>query len=416
MNTVYFASNGCAVLWHETERIAKYFRLNGWSKASVPADADIIIMTCCGVTHNEENQAIDMIRNLESERRTDSVFIISGCLPAFARERILDTAPTARLLTYNELPELDFIINASVLFKDVYFNIHSEIDEERCVLPLNSEERMLRSIDKAQGTQICMRQYDACTMRKYVWQSSDVYQIRVSYGCPGNCSYCATKLGIGNFCSVDKELVLRQFREGVAAGYQKFLLIGDEIGCYGSDFGENIIQLLNDVHAIDPDITVAIRYIHPDILVRYYEGLKSHFESGFVNYFCCAIQSASPVILRAMNRNPDIEPFIRCMEDINANGYPVSKHTQILVGFPGETDADVLQTLSCLMRCDFDHININKFSRRKGTKAYLMEDNIPEEIKVERCEIFRRWMMQNKKAKLYDSIKQAYSDEDMTVK
>lgn len=126
MNTVYFASNGCAVLWHETERIAKYFRLNGWSKASVPADADIIIMTCCGVTHNEENQAIDMIRNLESERRTDSVFIISGCLPAFARERILDTAPTARLLTYNELPELDFIINASVLFKDVYFNmLHS---------------------------------------------------------------------------------------------------------------------------------------------------------------------------------------------------------------------------------------------------------------------------------------------------
>ena len=86
MNKVYITSNGCAVLWNETERIAKYFRLNGWKKVSTPADADIIVVTCCGVTHNEENQAISMIGKLENCRKSDSLFVVSGCLPSFAGE------------------------------------------------------------------------------------------------------------------------------------------------------------------------------------------------------------------------------------------------------------------------------------------------------------------------------------------
>ncbi len=403
----YIESNGCAVLKHETERIIKYFSQNKWDKIASPQDAHIVIMTCCGVTHNEENQAIEMIEALEQKRSNESIFIVGGCLPAFARERILSVAPNARLLTYKQLHELDSIINSQIPFEDVYYNINPLLEDTKTDYTINEDQLASEKLDKMLNTTICTEQYELCTLRKYIWQKEDVYQIKVGYGCPGNCSYCATKLAIGNFHSVPKSLVIKQFSEGIKAGYKHFMMVGDEVGSYGVDFGENIIVLLQEIHALSSDISISIRYIHPDILVKHYNDLKPYFSSGFIDYFCCAIQSASPKILRAMNRNPDIEPFIRCMEDIRKNGYKVNMHTQILVGFPEENEADVLQTLDCLIRCNFDHININKYSPRKGTKSYEMVDTVPENIKVNRCNVFRKWLIMNKKEKLYNAFKQA---------
>ena len=404
MKKVYIGTNGCAVLKHETERIAKFFRLNGWTMTDSVADADYVIMTGCGVTINEENQAVDVIAELDRDRKPSSRLIVGGCLPAFAREHILGVAPDAMLLPYRQLSELDALIEAAVPFESVYYNVHPSLEEDSVDYIPDKEELTLLEIDRWRNNHRCKMTYDLCTFRKYIWQDDDVYQVKVSYGCPGNCSYCATKLAIGDFRSVNKELVLRQFREGVAAGYVKFMMVGDEVGCYGSDFGESITDLLEEIRSFAPDIKIAVRYIHPDILVRNYEELKPFFASGFVSYFCCAIQSASPAVLRAMNRNPNIEPFVRCIEDMNRNAYPVSKHTQIIVGFPGETEADVLATVECLLRCDFDHININKFSPRKGTKAYELPDNVPEDVKVRRCNLFRRLMMMRKHERVYQSI------------
>lgn len=402
---VYIYSNGCAVLKHETERIAKFFNANRWERTECVQESDILVMTCCGVTHNEENQAIDIIADLEKNRSNDSLFIIGGCLPAFAKERILETSPKAILLTYRQIEELDTIINAQISIKDIYYNIHPTIDKVIDDWVPDADEKVMRTIDQYTGSTNCKEQYDFCTLRRYLWQDKDSYQIKVSYGCSGNCSYCATKLAIGQFRSVSKELVLRQFREGISAGYKRFMMVGDEVGDYGTDFGENILMLLNEIHDMSPDISIAIRYIHPDVFVRYYEGFKPYFASGFINYFCSAIQSASPHILRLMNRNPDIEPFVRCLEDMNLNSFKVNKHTQILVGFPNETEADVLATIYCLIRCNFDHININKYSPRKGTKSYDMIDNVSEAEKMKRCSMFKTLMMMNKKAKLYNAIK-----------
>lgn len=401
---VYIASNGCAVLKHETERIAKFFQVNLWERTESLETADILVMTCCGVTHNEENQAIEMIADIERNRRKTTTFIVAGCLPAFAQKRILEVSSSAILLTYQKLETLNELIGATVPLSDVYYNINPTLDAERKEWIPNDEECILCKIDELCETNNCKMQYDRCTLRRYVWQDKEVYQIKVSYGCPGNCSYCATKLAIGKFRSVNKNLVVKQFREGVELGFRHFMMVGDEVGCYGMDFGENIITLLDEIHSFAPDISIAIRYIHPDVFVKHYNEFKKFFATGFINYFCCAIQSASPSILKAMNRNPNLEPFIQCIEDMNNQGYKVNKHTQILVGFPNETEADVLATIDCLIRCDFDHININKFSPRRGTKAYEMEDNVSESEKIRRCDIFRKLMMMSKKEKLYDAI------------
>ena len=407
MNKVYIDSNGCAVLRHETERIARYFTLNGWILEKSPEVADIVILTCCGVTHNEEDEAIGMLRKLEEIRTPDSRIIVSGCMPAFAKERVLDVSPQATILKYAELVQLDGIISADVPFETVYYNVHPQLESEN-----NSEYdtdmnlQLMRKIDRLCGSRMCEQAWNVSTLRKYMWDDNKTFQIKVSYGCPGKCSYCATKIGIGDFRSVDKDFIMMQFSEGLKMGYDHFILMGDEIGAYGRDIGTTLPELLQQMYdKSDGKATVSIRYIHPDILVTLYDRMKKFFALGFVNYFCCAIQSASPTVLMRMNRNPNIEPFIRCMEDINKNKYPVSKHTQIIVGFPGEISDDVLLTMDALRRCEFEHININLYSPRQHTAAWNMKETVTQEEKIFRAELIRHSMKLYKKALLYDAIK-----------
>lgn len=407
MNKVYIDSNGCAVLRHETERIARYFTLNGWILEKSPEVVDIVILTCCGVTHNEEDEAIGMLRKLEEIRTPDSRIIVSGCMPAFAKERVLDVSPQATILKYAELVQLDGIISADVPFETVYYNVHPQLESEN-----NSEYdtdmnlQLMRKIDRLCGSRMCEQAWNVSTLRKYMWDDNKTFQIKVSYGCPGKCSYCATKIGIGDFRSVDKDFIMMQFSEGLKMGYDHFILMGDEIGAYGRDIGTTLPELLQQMYdKSDGKATVSIRYIHPDILVTLYDRMKKFFALGFVNYFCCAIQSASPTVLMRMNRNPNIEPFIRCMEDINKNNYPVSKHTQIIVGFPGEISDDVLLTMDALRRCEFEHININLYSPRQHTAAWNMKETVTQEEKIFRAELIRHSMKLYKKALLYDAIK-----------
>lgn len=407
MKKVYIQSNGCAVLIHETERIAKYFTLNGWYLVEHPEEAKILIMTCCGVTQNEEDEAIGIITEIESRRATESHFVISGCMPSFARERVLETSPQATVLKYDELSMLDGMISASNPFHTVYYNSHPLL---KCGMEDTFKDdddlSLMRKFDNRHNTNLCEQAWEFSTLRKYMWQDDRTYQIKVSYGCPGNCSYCATKLGIGNFRSVDKQLVIKQFKEGLKKGYNRFLLIGDEIGAYGRDIDTSLPDLLQEMYDLSEGKSViAIRYIHPDILVKIYERIKPYFASGFVNYFCCAIQSGSAHVLKRMNRNPHLEPFLRCMEDINQQHYPVSKHTQIIIGFPGETAEDFLQTMDALRRCSFDHININLYSPRKYTAAWEMGDDISKAEKEFRAELVRSTLILHKKALLYDTIK-----------
>jgi tRNA A37 methylthiotransferase MiaB len=347
---------------------------------------------------------------LNKERNNDSSLIVSGCLPAFASERILKVAPDAQLLTYAQMKQFEQIIDSTVSWDDVYYNHGHMIDEDTKNGSIVADEedvdlKLARFFDNRNGNNNCERQYDLCTIRRYIWQDDDVYQIKVSYGCPGHCSYCATKLAIGEYKSIPKGIVLKQFKEGIEQGFRRFTLMGDEIGCYGSDFGENILTLLSEIYTINSNITVSIRYIHPDIFVKYFDGLKPYLMNGFIDFFCCAIQSGSPKILKSMNRNPNIEPFVKCMEQLKEAGCKANKHTQIIVGYPGEMHEDVWMTLQTLIRCDFDHININYFSKRRGTSAYELEETVTEEEKVYRGQVFRHILQLEKKAKMYDAIK-----------
>jgi len=408
MKQVYIDSNGCAILRHETYRIAKFFELNSWIEVSNVENADLVVVTCCGVTETDEENAISMISNLWNKKQRNAIFIITGCLPKIDQERLLKKYPTAFLIGNDEMDKFDDIANGNVKISDVYYNVGATrkyyFDKEQ--FQEDSDLIFVNKIQSLYNTDILLDQYNYSTPRHYIWKESDIYQVRVSYGCGGNCSFCATKLGIGNFRSISIKSILHQITEGIDKGYTKIMLVGDEIGFYGLDIGLTLTHLIDEIYKINNKLKVGIRYIYPDMFVKYYPELKKYIESGFIYYFCSAIQTASPRLLKLMNRNPNITPFVECMKEINVRNYPIIKHSQIIVGFPTETDEDVVETLLCLMDCDFDYLNINPFSFRKGTKAYnLSKFRIDSEIIKSRCKIYENYLKINRSAKLYDKLK-----------
>lgn len=405
---VYIDTNGCAILRHETYRISKYFTLNNFEEVRNPKEADIIVITGCGVTEFHENEAIRLIKKIKNKAQHSAYFIIAGCLPNINKEQILKCIPDATLIGYEESHKWDEIINATVKLETVYYNTGHpysySYDNEN--FEDDPDLMVVNKIDSITAKDLMLQQYTYSTPRHYIWKESNVYQIRVSYGCGGNCSFCATKLGIGRFRSISKEDIFRQLKEGVKQGFDKFVLVGDEIGFYGLDVGYDLVSLIDGMYKIAPSIRIAIRYIYPDMFVKYYHQLKKYFENGYIYYFCTAIQSASPRILRMMNRNPDISEFVNCIKDIRQNDYPVKIHTQIMVGFPSETDNDFGLTLKCLLDCDFDFYNINKFSMRKNTKAYeYREMQVSDSIVQERFELLSTLLRINRKSRLFDIAK-----------
>lgn len=413
MNNVYIDSNGCAILRHETYRISKYFALNHWNEVTSVEEADIVVVTCCGVTDSDEENAITMMKDLWNKTPKNGRFIVSGCLPKISRERILSTIPSAILIANDQLSRFDEIVRGMIKINDVFFNVGAgrkyyfdnetfEKDDDLS-FALNMKERY--------NSEELVNQYNYSTPRHYIWKETDIFQVRVSYGCGGNCSFCATKLGIGSFKSIPLNTIIKQIQDGQKKGYTKFMLVGDEIGFYGTDIGLSLPHLIKSIYDVNNNFRIGIRYIYPDMLVKYYPDLKTYFKSGFIYYFCSAIQTGSSRLLKLMNRNPNITPFIECMKDINKGNYPVFKHSQIIVGFPTENDEDIVDTINCLMTCKFDYLNINPFSMRKGTKVYNMSlEEVEPFVVEERCHLLNNYLKSNRKALMYEKAKQIILD------
>lgn len=407
---IYIETNGCAVQRHETYKIANFFIANGWEEIESPEQADMIVMTTCGVVKWTEENALSAIKRLSTLKKKGAPLVVSGCLPSINSDSINNIDHNIIQIDTKEMERFNELINAKVPYETIDYNanpnrhhslgdpeVHVEQNEIDDIKLINMFPEHKRVLDES---------FRYTTKGQHLWREPDLFEIRVSYGCASNCSYCITKKAIGNFKSVPKERIISQFYSGLSQGYKKFMLMGDEIGFYGIDTNDSLKALIDAIYDIPGDFRVGIRYIHPDMLVREYEGLEKYFANGFIFYFCTAFQSGSPKILKAMNRNPDITPLINILREMDNKRFPVYKHTQVIVGFPGESEQDFLRTFQVLNCCGFDYVTVTQFSPREGTVAATLEDQVSDEVKAKRYKQILDWMNINRSARLYRRLKQ----------
>jgi tRNA A37 methylthiotransferase MiaB len=415
MKKVYIESNGCAVIRHDTQRYSKYFRLNGWKEIEDPIDADLILMTTCGVIKSTEDYALQAISRLKGLTKEGAQFIVGGCLPKINKDRLEEEFGG---ISFGPLEEetLDNIIHAAIPIRDVFWDgeivrEHSLGDPELHYTDREIDElHMVNFLADKVGDQKFIEIYNYLTKGRYLWKEQDLFEVKVADGCVYDCSYCGTKNAKGNLKSMNPDKVVREFVFGIGKGYQKILLTGDEVGEYGADIGMSLVSLLKLLIPESDHARIALRYMSPASLIRQYADLKPYFESGKIYYFCASFQSGSSRIIRLMNRPDNLDRLAEVVSEISHLNPFVYKHSQMIVGFPGETEDDFQQSLNFMEKSGFDYITMLKYSPRPNTNAIRLENKVPSEIIEDRykraMDVFHKIRQERLQEKIYSKLMQ----------
>ena len=389
MNTFKILTNCCAVQRSETYRIALFFKLNGYVETKNVSDAKMLVITTCGVTQDCEDESKDIIKQVLVGAKENATIIVSGCLPNIDKESLKEIADKRIIfIPFTQMSSFNNLIECSVKIEDVVYNtlsdVHISDGDPRAVNDdYRSEEELSLWLSNHYHDNRFYDSFKYTTRGKYLWEDKDLFEVKVSSGCAFNCSYCASRIGIGGYVSKPLAKIIKEVEIGIKEGYQKIMLMGDEIGKYGSDIDENLDNLLSNIFCLNGLSQVGIRYIHPNMLLKYQDSIIANISKIF--FICISLQTGSGKNLLQMNREDNIGQVLLVLKKIKEENPFCFIHTQVMVGFPNETDEDFNCTKKLITNFDFDFVRINKFSPRKGTAALSMDGQVEESIKRERC-------------------------------
>ena len=355
---------GCPESRIDTTRVKKYLIENDWTITDAIEEADLILFRACGLTNREIEASIQAIKKLKAEKKWNAQFIVWGCLSKI-NINALKTVYKGITFGEDDIDILDKIIEAKKPIAKVIVNSCMRVIESK-TLPLSAKFETFFS-DKFSIT-----------------KNESIFEIKVSTGCLGNCSFCSVRKSRGLVCSKSIGEIITEFRNGLNKGFRYFGLLATDLGAYGRDLGHNLVELLVELTKEKGNYKIGLRNINPYFLSEMFEELKPIFASGKIWFLSTAVESGSNRLLKLMNRRYQIQNFIECVQILN-NQYPnILLRTQLMVGFPTETKEDFQMTMKLIDTLKFDWVEIFKFSSNNGTPAASMADQVPEFTKVTR--------------------------------
>lgn len=378
---------GCQMNERDSEVLQGYLENMGYSPAKTEKDADIIILNTCCVREKAELKVFGKLGELSKlkKEKPDLIIGICGCMTQQDEvfEKIKNKAPYVNLIfgTYNvhQLPNLLFRIqNKGEPAYEIW-------DKEGDIVENNISKR----IDK---------------IKAYV---------NISYGCDNFCTYCIVPHVRGRERSRTPDNIIEEIIGLVREGYKEIMLLGQNVNSYGKDFEKNIdfADLLAEVNKIDGLERIRYMTSHPrDFTDKLINTIAMC--SKVCEHYHLPIQAGSNKILKAMNRGYNREEYLELVKKIKRITPNYSITSDIIVGFPGETEEDFKETLDIVEKVRFDAAYTFIYSPRKGTPAASMECQIKDEIKKER--LHRLMEIQNK-ISLEKNIKLVDSNVEVLV-
>jgi MiaB/RimO family radical SAM methylthiotransferase len=232
--------------------------------------------------------------------------------------------------------------------------------------------------------------------------------VQISEVCLLKCSYCATKLAKGNVRSFDKNYILENIKFSLRQGVKEIQLTSQDLAVYGGENGKFLLpELLNEISKIDENFRVRLGMMSPGFAKRILDEMLEIMEDQkFYKFFHLPVESGSNKILRTMRRNYNKEEFLSVVEKINERFEISLLATDVIVGFPGETENDFKETISLIKKIKPDILHIFRYSKREGTFASTLKD-FPERIKKERSRILTKiWLeiVQEKNKKYLNKV------------
>lgn len=351
----YVRSFGCQLNVSDGEKIKGLLKKIGYDFTENENEADLIILNTCAVRENAEDRVFGIVGSMKRLKDLNPGLIIgiSGCMTA--QEHIAEKIKRS-------YPQVDFVMGTSAI---------------------SSLPSLLRDCLSGRKFAADTKEYaDFSEGMEQVRESPFKASVPIMFGCNNFCTYCIVPYVRGRERSRRAEDIFKEVSELVSQGYREIMLLGQNVNSYGKDLDDGITfpRLLRKLNGIEGDFIIRFMSSHPKDASR--ELLDAVFDCGKVaKHLHLPVQSGSNDILEKMNRRYTVEKYLEAVDYLRGRDPDFSLTTDIIVGFPNESDEDFHATLELMRRVKYDNIYSFIYSKRTGTKAAETDDKISEETK-----------------------------------
>ena len=354
--TVAFHTMGCKLNFSETSTISRDFIQQGFKKVNYRDKADIYVINTCSVTENADKEARKLVRQAK-RRNPDSSVAIIGCYAQLKPDEIAN------------LDGVDMILGA-----EEKFNILNHIDKmamSQDTTVFNSSIENLKNFKPSYSIGERTRSY-----------------LKVQDGCDYTCSFCTIPLARGKSRNADVITTIQKAREIESYGVKEIVLTGVNVGDFGSNGDETFLDLISKLDDLENIERIRISSIEPNLLNE--EIIEFCCSSNlFMPHYHMPLQSGSNKLLKAMRRRYDREHYRHKVNLIKSLDPSACIGADVIVGFPGETDDDFLDTYNFIKDLDLAYLHVFSYSEREDTDAKNYENSVPKTKRAERSQVLR---------------------------
>ena len=363
---------GCQMNVNESAKMKQILQTMGYEIIEDIDDSDLVFLNTCTV---REGAAVKVygklgdLKRLKEQKNGKMIIGVTGCLAQEVRDEFIKKTPYVDLVLGNQnIGRIPDIIERIEKGEDVH------------VVMVEDEDELPQRVDADFGDDI-------------------VASISITYGCNNYCTFCIVPYVRGMERSVPLHEVVQDVKKYTEKGYKEILFLGQNVNSYGSDLADetdNFAKLLRESAKIEGDFWIKYVSPHPkDFTDEVIEAIADN--SKIARMLHLPLQSGSTKILNAMNRGYTKEEFITLAKKIKEKIPDIGLTTDIIVGFPGETEEDFQDTMDVVNEVGFENAFMFMYSKRSGTPAATMEEQVDEQVKSERLQQLMR--LQNYKAK-----------------
>ncbi len=372
MSLVAFHTLGCKVNHYETEAIWQLFKENGYERTEFESTADVYVINTCTVTNTGDKKSRQVIRRA-IRKNPDAVICVTGCYAQTSPAEIM------------AIPGVDIVVGTQDRKK--MLDYIGQYKEERS--PINGVGNIMKT-----------RVYEELDVPSFTDRTRA--SLKIQEGCNNFCTFCIIPWARGLMRSRDPEEVIKQAQQLVNAGYKEIVLTGIHTGGYGEDMKDyNLASLLRDLESKVIGLkririsSIEASQITDEIIEVLDQSTK------VVRHLHVPLQSGSNTVLKRMRRKYTMEFFAERLTKLRQALPGLALTSDVIVGFPGETEEEFMETYNFIKEHRFSELHVFPYSKRTGTPAARMEDQVDEEVKNER--VHRLISLSDQLAKEYAS-------------
>ena len=356
MPKLHLITYGCQMNEYDSERVAGLLKADRYELCDKPEDADLILLNTCSIREKAEDKVFSQLGALKGlkKARPDLVIGVMGCMAQLQQGRIQERAP----------------------YVDLVFGSPAIARVGQLVGRVRQGERQVLDTGEGALVKITAKPDAARRLKAFV---------TVMEGCEKHCTFCVVPVTRGRERSHAPDAIVEEIRGLAASGCREVTLLGQTVNAYGRDLDPRtdlaaLLELVDGVEGIERiRFTTSNPYNLTTRLIRAIRDVPK-----VVEYLHLPVQSGSDRILARMHRGYTVARYLELIDEIKGTVPDIALSTDIIVGFPGETDADFAETVDVVERVAYDNAFVFRYSRRPGTPAADMSDQVPDAVKAER--------------------------------